>query len=95
MNWRVFISKLEKVLGEKYPHIEIKFFISLKRRYIHMGLEKALLSYSEHLKIIEDIENFWKRNEEKGFELLKPPILVKTVKWKFDYLLFRKTYDSV
>ena len=50
MNWRVFISKLEKVLGEKYPHIEIKFFISLKRRYIHMGLEKALLSYRETLE---------------------------------------------
>ena len=60
-----------------------------------MGLEKAFFSYSEHSKIIEDIQNFWKRNEEKGFELLKPPILVKTVKWKFDYLLFRKTYHSV
>ena len=95
MNWRVFISKLEKVLREKYPHIEFKFFISRKRRYIHIGLEKALLSYSEHSKIFEDIENFWKRNEEKGFDLLKHPILVKIVKWKFDYLLFRKTYDSV
>ena len=95
MNWRVFISKLEKVLREKYPHIEFKFFISRKRRYIHIGLEKALLSYSEHSKVIEDIENFWKRNEEKGFDLLKHPILVKIVKWKFDYLLFRKTYDSV
>ena len=60
-----------------------------------MGLEKALFSYSEHSKIIEDIENFWKRNEQKGFELFKPPILVKTVNLNFDYLQFRKTYDSV
>ena len=90
-----FYFEIREGLGEKYPHIEISFFISRKRRYVHMGLEKVLLSYSEHSKIIEDIENFWKRNEQKGFELLKPPILVKTVKWKFDYLLFRKIYDSV
>ena len=57
-----------------------------------MGLEKALLLYSEHKNIISDIENFWFRNKDKEFEFLKPPILVKTVKWKFDYLLFRKTY---
>ena len=90
MNSRVFVSKLEKLLNGKYPHISFNFFISRRKRYLHMGLEKALLSYSEHGEILKDIERFYKGNRNNDFELVNPPILVRTVKWKFDYILFRK-----
>ena len=60
-----------------------------------MGLEKALISYAEHKKIVEDIETFWMRNKKGDFEFACPPILIKTVKWKFDYILFRKFYNSI
>ena len=95
MNWRVFISKLERHLNKKYPHIEMDFHVSRRRRYVHKGFEKALLSYSEYKKILDDIENFRLQNKDKELEFVKPPILVKTVKWKFDYILFRKSYGSV
>ena len=46
---------------------------------MHMGLDKALSSYPEHVNILRDIEEFWSRNENREFELAKPHIFVKTV----------------
>ena len=60
-----------------------------------MGLEKALVSYPEHGEILKDIERFYNGNQNSDFELVNPPILVRTVKWKFDYILFRKSYSSI
>ena len=59
-----------------------------------MGLERALLSFPEHQKITSISEDFWFQNGSDNFELVSPPCLVKTVKWKFDYILFRKAYDT-
>ena len=95
MNSRVFASKLERLLSKKYPHVDLKFFISRRKRYLHLGLEKALLSYPEHTQILRDIEKFYSGNRNNEFELVSPPILVRTVKWKFDYILFRKRYRPV
>ena len=43
-----FIYKLEEMLNEKYLHINFKFYVSRRRRNVHVGLKKALLSYPEH-----------------------------------------------
>ena len=91
----MFASKLERLLSEKYPHIDFKFFISRRKRYLRLGLEKALLSYPEYAQILKDIEKFYNGNRNNEFELVIPPILVRTVKWKFDYILFRKSYRPV
>ena len=80
MNWRLFISKLEKCLNKKYPHIGISFYILRRKRNIHMGIKKALLSYPEPDKILNDIENFWSPNIDSEFEFVRLPILIKTVK---------------
>ena len=90
---KVFIYKLEKMLNEKYLHINFKFHISRRRRNVHMCLKKALLSYPEHAQIFIDIEKFWRRNSN-DFELVKPPILIRTVQWKFDCIVFQKKYLS-
>ena len=60
-----------------------------------MGLKNALISDPEHKKILEGIENLWLQNKDAEFEFVKPPILVKTVKWTFDYILFRKNYGFI
>ena len=65
-------------------YINFKFYVSRRRRNVHMGLKKALLSYPEHAQILIDTEKFWRRNSN-DFELVKPPILIRTVQWKFDY----------
>ena len=88
MNSRVFINKFEKVLEYKYPHIDFCFYLSRRKRYVHMGFDKPLISYPEHTSILRDIEEFWRRNKNRKFELVRPHILVKTVRWKFDYIIF-------
>ena len=60
-----------------------------------MGLDKALFSYPEHAIILRNTEKFWIRNENKEFEFVKQNILVKTVRWKFDYIIFRKNHCSL
>ena len=56
-----------------------------------MGIEKILLSFSDHNKIIEDIEKLWElRKQYYDFKFAKLR-LVQTVKWKFDDIIFRKT----
>ena len=55
-----------------------------------MGIEKILLSFSDHNKIIEDIEKLWelwKQDYDFKFAKLR---LVQIVKWKFDDIIFRK-----
>ena len=59
-----------------------------------MGLDKSLFSYPEHTSILRDIEEFWSRNENREFELVKPHVLVKSVRCKFDYIMFRKNHCS-
>ena len=60
-----------------------------------MGLEKSLLSYTEHKKIVRDIEEFCQFcKNDNSFEFVKQT-LVRTVKWKFNYIIFRKTCSSI
>ena len=43
------------------------------------------------MKFIKDIELSLLRNmKNSDFELVKPPQLVNSVKWKYDYVVFRK-----
>ena len=55
-----------------------------------MGLNYSLLILHEYEQIISDIEELWlmKRHDMK-FKLVFPK-LMDTVKWKFDYIIFRK-----
>ena len=84
MNWRVFISKLEKVLKSNFLYLE-NVDMSI------WGLKKRCFLTVNTQRLLRTLKTF----EQKGFELFKPPILVKTVNLNFDYLQFRKTYDSV
>ena len=60
-----------------------------------MGLDKSLLSYTEHEKVVKDTEDFWQCcKNDNSFKFVKPTF-VRTVKWKFDFIIFRKTCNSV
>ena len=87
MNIKSFLYNLEKVLRGKYLHNNFEFFCSRRKQYLPMGLDKSLLSYNEHEKIVKDIEDFWQSRKNDSFEFVKPT-LVRTVKWKFDGSLF-------
>ena len=90
MQIRLFIYKLESLMKEKYPQIKIDFYCSCRKKNIHIGLDRALFSFSEYSSIIKDFEQFFLKNKmDHEFEFVKP-LLNHSVKWSYDYIIFRK-----
>ena len=91
MQIRYLINKLERIMNEKYPHIDSRFYCSRRKIVVHFGIERSIQQYKDYLKFIEDIELFFLRNlKNSDFELYKLPQVVNSVKWKYDYIVFRK-----
>ena len=59
-----------------------------------MGLNRSRLTLCEYDQIICDIEERWlmKRLDTK-FKFILPQ-LIHSVKWKFDYIIFRKNTEN-
>ena len=96
MGIKTFIIKLEAFLKEKYPFIDASFYCSRRKKIAHLGLKKALQDYRDYMKFIKDIRIFFfltvYRNNK--FEFVNP-YLNNSVKWKFDYVIFRnRNFDS-
>ena len=91
MKSRYLVNKLERIMNKKYPHIDSKFYCSCRKKIVHFGIEKSVQQYKDYLIFIDDIELFFLRNlKNSDFELAKPLQLVNSVKWKYDYVVFRK-----
>ena len=66
-------------------------FTVLEKKIVHFGIERSVQQYKDYVKFIKDIELSLLRNmKNSDFELVKPPQLVNSVKWKYDYVVFRK-----
>ena len=57
-----------------------------------MGLNRPLHSIESFMEVLQFIENLWKekKNPDDLFIFCKNPEIVHSVKWKYDYLLFKK-----
>ena len=73
-------------------------FIALaEKENIHIGLDRALFSFSEYSRIVKDFEQFFSKNKtDNELEFVKP-LSSNSVKWRYDYIIFRKikAHDSV
>ena len=88
----IFFNKLERILNEKYLKINVS--ISKRTKIVHFGLDKALHDFEDYLHVIKDFQNFFLRNIEKyDYEFFNPQ-LVNSIKWKFDYIIFRMKRNS-
>ena len=91
---RYYINRLERILNEKYLKISASIYISKRVKIVHLGLDKALYDFEDYLHVIKDIKKCFLINIEKyDYESLKPQ-LVNSIKWKFDYIIFRKKRNS-
>ena len=82
---RYHINKLEGILNEKYPKINVSIYISKRTKIVHMGLDKALHDFEDYLQVIKDIKFFLRNIEKYDYEFLELQ-LVNSIKWKFDYI---------
>ena len=86
---KISLIRLEMLLKRKYPHIPFIFYVSKRKYRIHFALEKALFTYEKYSEAIRDIKNFFEENKLDGYKFVEP-ILIKSIKWKFDYIIFRR-----
>ena len=91
MKVKFLCSKLEYKLKEKFPDVMLEeVYFSRRRKYIHMAFEKTIYDFERKKEFFKEVENFYNKYFEKDFELIKPMKIINTIKWKFDYLVFRK-----
>ena len=92
MQIKYLINKLERILNEKYLHIDVNFYCSRRKKIVHFGIERSIQQYKDYMKFIKDIKKkfFLRNTKNSNFELVKSPQLVNSVKWKSDYIVFRK-----
>ena len=84
------INILVMMLKVKFPDVKIGFYLSKRKGFLHMGLDKLLTSLEFYKELTEEINKFFFVGLEEKFKLIIPPLLVPTVRWKFDYILINK-----
>ena len=78
---------LVMILKEKFLDVKIGFYLSKRKGFLHMGLDKSLTSLECYEELTEEIYKFFSVGLEEKFKLICSPFLVPTVVWKFDYIL--------
>ena len=87
---KFYINCLETILKQKYPEIDQEIYYSRRRKLVHLALDKSIDQYQNYLDFLNEIESFFERHFKNDSELCKPIKLINTIKWKFDYVIFRK-----
>ena len=90
MQIKFYINCLESTLKPKYPEIPIEIYYSRRRKLVHLALDKSIEQYQTYNDLLKEIERFYERYFRKDFEFCKPIRIIHTIKWKFDYVTFRK-----
>ena len=91
MKVKFLCSKLEYRLKEKFPDVKLEeVYFSRRRKYIHIAFERTIFDFERKKEFFKEAENFYNEYLKKDFELIKPMKIINTIKWKFDYLVFRK-----
>ena len=78
-------------MKKKFPEIPLEeIYYSRRRKYIHFAFEKVIYDFERKNEFFKEIEIFYENNLRKDFILIKPMKLINTIKWKNDYIVFRK-----
>ena len=80
---------LEKHFNSLFPNLNIRFYVSRRSKYVHMGLDCALFTLKDYSGIIAEIKDLMFDELDKCFSFCFLQ-LVNTVKWKYDYIIVKK-----
>ena len=78
---------LEIILKEEFPDIKVGFYLSKRKMFLHEGLDQSLTSLACCKEFKEEIYKFFSVSlKESNFKLIDHPLLIPTVRWKYDYV---------
>ena len=92
MKMQTFLIFLQCELKKDCPDVEFGFSLSRRSRYAHMGSDVPLHRIPNYQEIIEKIKTIWCKKKTDGKFDFCEPYLIASVRWKYDYILFRKNY---
>ena len=91
---RKHVLLLKSHLSTKFPDVNVRFYLSCRSNFIHMGLDVLLFSFKYYLDFVKKIHEFLEKDlDSSRFQLVEPQ-LVLTVKWKYDYIILRKKKNN-
>ena len=68
----------------------MEIYYSKRRKYIDFTFEKVIYDFERKDEFFKEVEKFYNKNLEKDFIMIKPMRLINTIRWKSDYIVFRK-----
>ena len=87
------ILKMEKHIRNKFPEYDAKFYSNRRNSCIHIGLDKAIFSYSHFKTLLEEVTSFLDEHIPNTFSSNFPK-LIHSTKQKFDYILAIKKIND-
>ena len=67
---------LEKHLNSFFPNLNIRFYVSRRSKYAHMGLDRALFTLKDYRGIIAEIKDFMFDELDKRFSFCFPQLVI-------------------
>ena len=94
MKIKLFLTQLKNVMEQTLSTLTVDFFVLRCNRNVHMGLNRPLHAIKNFMEVLQFIENLWneKKNGDELFIFCRYPEIMHSVKWKYDYLLFKKNF---
>ena len=82
---------MEKNLKEKFPEVPLnEIYYSRRRKHIHFAFDDRLSNLERKKEFLKEVEKLYDELLKNDFEFLNPMRIIHTIKWKFDYIAFRK-----
>ena len=83
-------NKMECVLKDKFQDMPVEIYYSRRRKHIHFAFNEQFNKFERKKEFLKEIEKLYNELLKKDFEFLNPMRIIQTIKWKFDYIVFRK-----
>ena len=87
------VQLLKNYLSKKSPEIDICLYLSRRNNFVHMELDVPIFSMKNYPDLIDEINKFLSKDVGTHFELFHSQFVL-TVKWKFDYIIWRNVRNE-
>ena len=84
------VNRLETILRNKFPEINAELYYSRRKKLVHLAVDRCIYEYKNHRTLLDEISEFFYKYFRREFTFERPIRLVPTIKWEFDYVIFRK-----